>query len=414
MVRNCRGKWFPRLNNISFWLLPPSLILLLSSSFVESGAGTGWTVKGKPSQYILGNKPYLMRETPQLESIYFLIFNFLKIDKVKIILTRGQFAWINKWLYHLLIHQRLNIGHFTKYFYSSFPDPNGRGSINNYNRESFYKWLVGFTDGDGSFSIFRSKDNKWTLFFKIGQSSYNLRILYYIKRNLSVGSVHLESNKTAADYRIRRRDIIGSVILPIFDKYPLLTSKQFDYLKFREAYYILENPELSKLEKDELLINLKNKLKPKDYISSAWIIINNSVKNTEDAKIVMSKDWLVGFTEAEGSFYLVRKDIQRITHAFEITQKLDNLVLVAIGHILGISVSNKKTYNTVSTSNSRAISNIIDYYKNTMKGMKSLEYRIWSRAYVKHKGDFESLLKIQNQMRRIRSIRLKKDMSMIE
>jgi len=84
----------------------------------------------------------------------------------------------------------------------------------------------------------------------------------------------------------------------------------------------------------------------------------------------------VGFTEAEGSFYLVRKDIQRITHAFEITQKLDNLVLVAIGHILGISVSNKKTYNTVSTSNSRAISNIIDYYKNTMKGMKSLEYRI--------------------------------------
>jgi len=47
---------------------------------------------------------------------------------------------------------------------------------------------------------------------------------------------------------------------------------------------------LSKLEKEELLINLKNKLKPKDYISSAWIIINNSVKNTEDAKIVMSKD----------------------------------------------------------------------------------------------------------------------------
>jgi hypothetical protein len=73
---------------------------------------------------------------------------------------------------------------------------------------------------------------------------------------------------------------------------------------------------------------------------------------------------------------LVRKDIERISHAFEITQKLDILVLIAIGSILGISVSKKKTYNTVSTTNSRAIQNIIKYYRNSMKGMKSLEYRI--------------------------------------
>jgi hypothetical protein len=63
-------------------------------------------------------------------------------------------------------------------------------------------------------------------------------------------------------------------------------------------------------------------------------------------------------------------------HGFEITQKLDVIVLKSIAFTLGISVMNKKSYNTVVTTNSRAISNIIDYYKNTMKGMKSLEYRI--------------------------------------
>jgi hypothetical protein len=84
----------------------------------------------------------------------------------------------------------------------------------------------------------------------------------------------------------------------------------------------------------------------------------------------------VGFTEAEGSFYLVSKDSTRIVHAFEITQKLDIIVLKSIARILGISVVKKNTYNTVVTTNSRAINNIIEYYKNTMKGMKALEYRI--------------------------------------
>ncbi|CAF3465450.1 unnamed protein product [Fusarium graminearum] len=87
----------------------------------------------------------------------------------------------------------------------------------------------------------------------------------------------------------------------------------------------------------------------------------------------------MSFTEAEGSFYLVNKASTRIVHAFEITQKLDFIVLKAIAHILGISVSRKKlraSRHTVVTTNSRAISNIIDYYSKTMKGIKAVEFRI--------------------------------------
>jgi hypothetical protein len=68
-----------------------------------------------------------------------------------------------------------------------------------------------------------------------------------------------------------------------------------------------------------------------------------------------------------------------LVHAFEITQKLDQIVLIAIKFTLGIktNVSFKKAgYFSLVTTNSRAIENIIDYYKNTMKGMKSFEYRI--------------------------------------
>jgi LAGLIDADG endonuclease len=90
----------------------------------------------------------------------------------------------------------------------------------------------------------------------------------------------------------------------------------------------------------------------------------------------MSKYWLVGFTEAEGSFYIVKKDSLRLVHAFEITQKLDIIVLQSISMILGISVKKKKKHNTVITTNSRAINNIIEYYNKTMKGMKNVEYKI--------------------------------------
>ena len=73
------------------------------------------------------------------------------------------------------------------------------------------------------------------------------------------------------------------------------------------------------------------------------------------------------------------KSENRLVHAFEITQKLDYIVLLSIKYILGIktNVSIKKAgYFTLVTTNSRAIENIIKYYKNTMKGMKSFEFRI--------------------------------------
>jgi hypothetical protein len=154
---------------------------------------------------------------------------------------------------------------------------------------------------------------------------------------------------------------------------------------------------------------LKNEKKPEEYISPAWEKINYLVKNTKDAKNVMNKQWIIGFTEAKGSFYIVKKSPSRLSHAFEITQKLDFIVLQSIAHILGISTIKKRAYNTVITTNSRAILNIIDYYKNTMKGMKALEYRIWARSFIKFKGNFNELNKIRSLVREIRLIRLDKN-----
>ena len=59
-----------------------------------------------------------------------------------------------------------------------------------------------------------------------------------------------------AHFRIRDLKVINKIIFPIFDKYPLLTTKYFNYKVFKEAYKILDNKNFTKLEKSNLLENL--------------------------------------------------------------------------------------------------------------------------------------------------------------
>lgn len=58
----------------------------------------------------------------------------------------------------------------------------------------------------------------------------------------------------------------------------------------------------------------------------------------------MSKLWRIGFTEAEGSFYIVTKEKGRLSHGFEINTKLDKIVLTSIGFILGMNVVKKNLF----------------------------------------------------------------------
>ena len=405
---------FPRLNNISYLSLIPSIVLFLFAGGIENGVGTGWTLKGIRELFygdIEQSKLFSMREYLQVNyviiglhvihySCLILIQILLNSTYVRMCMSWRQCAWIvNKRLF--TSHQRLNEEHLN--------DNSNRISLKqskNHNahiKDQWEQWLVGFTDGDGNFHISHTGD-KWGLSYKLTQSRYNLRVLHYIKKQLGVGSITKDGTK--GQYFIRDRKIIETVIIPIFDKYPLLTTKYFDYVKLKKALVILNNTSLSKEDKNLKLLAIKNSKANSDYISPAW---NNAILPLTDVSSinnVMSKSWLVGFIEAEGSFYLTNKDSNRIVHGFGLTQKLDKVVLDGIGIMLHISnpVRFKELHNhyILDTTNSRAIENIILFFKDTMKGVKSLEYRIWARSYVKNKGDYNKLLNVRNMVRKLR------------
>lgn len=368
---------FPRLNNISFWLLPPSLLLLLLSSLVENGAGTGWTVYDKQSKYckIYLIKLYSLQGNLLWKNIYLWLFNIKnKMIKsyVKIMFLMRQFASINK---NKLIVQRLNINSKSK-------------DLNVEQLDWFHQWLVGFTDGVGSFTLSKS-NNKWQLIFKISQNKYNLRILNNIKSQIGIGTINLEKKSNMAYYRVTKLEHIGKYIIPIFDKYPLLTSKQFNYERFKKAYNILINDKFTSLEKNSKLNELKLVKVDLSYISPIFNIplVNLKNININNLSNILTKPWIIGFIEAEGSFYITKKDIHRYEMGFGITQKLDPHILYCLKHLLNLNSNVRKkekhNYYILDTTNKVDILNIIDYFKDTMKGMKSFEFKIWSKCINK-------------------------------
>lgn len=309
---------------------------------IGDGLGTGWTIK-----YMLSLNSTRCGETLVIIFSYTLISTLIYLYSVKMKLNKI----IRLQLQKMKLHQRLNVE----------------------NLFNFNEWLVGFTDGDGTFSYTKGKNNYYQFTFKIGQSMYNYRILYFIKKNLGYGSITKDGNNNL-QFRIRDTKILKKIIIPIFDNYPLHTSKYYNYILWKKA---LLNNEYT-----------LNKEIPKNYISPH----NN----------IPTKNWIIGFIEAEGSFYLVKKDLTRIVHGFGISQKLDKHILLLLKSILRIKAQvkiNKNGSFSLDTTNNRNIEYIIRYFNSTMKGMKYVEYRIWERSYNNHKGNYKKLLEIRNKIR---------------
>lgn len=254
----------------------------------------------------------------------------------------GQFAWSLQLLHG---HQRLHARYL-----------------------SFAHWLIGLTDGDGCFSISKSND-KFTLNWSISQSVYNIRLLAYVKSNMGIGSI--SQSKDGAVYRVRNVKHLNTIVFPLFAIYPLLTFKQFHAKRVRLASITMMNEGLSKQQKQDCLDLLKCAQAPLQ-------------ERTQACTMVLHDSWLIGFMEAEASFFIQKKDT-RFVCCFAITQKRDKPLLEAIRKQFHIpsKIQFKTATGTYSleTTNNRALQRIHTFgCDHGFRGMKSLEFKLWSRA----------------------------------
>jgi len=85
-----------------------------------------------------------------------------------------------------------------------------------------------------------------------------------------------------ANFKITKLESIGKFIIPIFDKYPLLTTKQFNYERFKKAYYIMTDKSLSSIEKNIKLNDLKILKADSTYISPIFVNLEFDITNVEN------------------------------------------------------------------------------------------------------------------------------------
>ena len=259
------------------------------------------------------------------------------------------------------------------------------------------QWLIGFTDGDGCLTMYKEKKylNNWRHEYSIALNIKDIRLLYKIKKILGCGVIRKYNN--VAIFNVKKIKHLIYIIIPIFDKYPLLTDKKrLTYLNFRNN--LLQKALLSKrnityddiIFIKQLLDNVPNNLY-NISIEDLFKYIDNHFFN----------NWLVGFTEAEGSFYFIKNNnsytnIQNLSLSqipiraeFRLCKNNNFFLLNKIKEKLKIPrkvslLTKSSNHYYIVEGSILSIQNIIDFYTNPnlikFKGLKYLQFILWLKG----------------------------------
>ena len=279
--------------------------------------------------------------SPILGYAYELFLMLTTIISVKIALTRRQSAGVRS-LHTSEASQRLHA------------------------EDLSYAYLVGLFEGDGFFTI--TKKGKY-LTYELGieLSIRDVQLIYKIKNLLGIGVVSFRTRNEMemVSLRIRKKDHLKEFIIPIFDKYPMFSNKQLDYLRFKSALLsgIIYSKDLPEYTRDSKPINTIESITSASYFTA----------------------WLVGFIEAEGCFsiYKLQKDKDYLVASFDMAQKDGEVLISAIREYLSFTIAiyiDKTNCSKLKVTGVRSIENIINFLQKApvkLLGNKKLQYLLW-------------------------------------
>lgn len=227
---------------------------------------------------------------------------------------------------------------------------------NPYQSKDFIYWLIGFTEGDGSFIINTNKNrNNKNLEFKITQSSNDAQILFYIKKNLGIGSVSVQDkNNNTHQFRIRDKNGILKII-NIFNGNIYLNKTQNKFKEFVEIYN-------------------------ETYKTNIKILENKNEPTLENA-------WLAGFTDAEGCFTISFIKNKYFLIRYILSQKYEDNFMNKLALLLDGNTYILKCGTTNMVVNYLNLIKIIKYLnKYGLKTKKLIIFRNWLDVYYRIKN----------------------------
>lgn len=130
-------------------------------------------------------------------------------------------------------------------------------------------WISGFVDGEGTFYVGINKNATMSIGFqvlpefRIVQHKKDIKLLYALKKYFNCGVVRV-NHDDRYELRIRSLEHIKEVVIPHFDKYPLLTQKKFDFIKFKKIINLINQNKHLNFNGLVKIIDIASKMNRKD------------------------------------------------------------------------------------------------------------------------------------------------------
>ena len=127
------------------------------------------------------------------------------------------------------------------------------------------QWVVGFVDGEGCFYVGINSHPEMKAGFQVlpeftvVQHERDVQLLHALKQFFGCGVVRRNHGDRMA-YRVRNIQHLRERIIPFFEKHPLKSKKQVDFMKFRKILLLMERGEHLKPEGIEQIREIASKM----------------------------------------------------------------------------------------------------------------------------------------------------------
>lgn len=292
-------------------------------------------------------------------------------------------------------------------------------------------FITGFADAEGCFTVTFQKNlrvrNGYSITprFKISLHRKDLQILEQLKTYFGVGSIQSTGkNRDSFEYIVKSLKELNNVIIPHFDKYPLVTHKKADYELFKLVLASIVKKEHLSEEGLLTIVNLKASIN-KGLSAQLKTVFPQSKPHPRPTivnPIVPHSQWIAGFTSGDGSFSVLIRQLThttpkvnpeekfRIVLRFVISQdKRDKELMTNIINYL--SCGRLVEYDNMAdihVENSKDNLNLIIpfFIENNILGVKALDFLDWvkianilkSKGFVLSKSEIQEIMLIKNGM----------------
>jgi len=230
----------------------------------------------------------------------------------------------------------------------------------------FIAFLTGLIDGDGYIQITRTSKGFITIKLVISLHLEDISTLEYINSVLKLGKINIYKDlKSPTCKLIINRTDLQEVLFPllVYNNIFFLTDTRAN--QFNLAMYILN--------KD---IKIYDQIPNKDNIPKIY----NLPKNPLDyIALHFFKNWIVGFTCSEGSFFVKSND----EGCFQLKQRMHTNLFEAFKLVFNTTrkIDTTNNYNQFGVSSKSDIQSVINFFSfsglHSLIGLKYIQYMKW-------------------------------------